>query len=138
MNGYLLDTNVLSELRKRTRADAKVLAWFAGAATDELFVSVLALGEIRRGIEQARLKDPAQAMALERWLHGLQHLYSDRILPIGDKIADRWGRLSLSHPLSTVDGLKAATALVHDLTLVTRNISDVSRTGATVLNPFAS
>jgi predicted nucleic acid-binding protein len=133
---YLLDTNILSEARKRQKANPGLSAWFATVGENELFLSVLVLGEIRKGIEQARKSDRVKVGALERWLEGLEETYADRIFPITDRIADRWGRLSALHPVSTVDGLLAATALVHDLTLVTRNVRDISRTGVRFLNPF--
>jgi toxin FitB len=136
MSGYLLDTNVVSELRKDTRANPNVLAWFEAVDEDELFLSVLVLGEIRRGIERIRPTDPAQARALDRWLKGLESAYADRVLPVTSVIADKWGRLSASNPPSVVDGLMAATALENDLTLVTRNIQDVARTGVRLLDPF--
>lgn len=136
MSGYLLDTNVVSENRKGRRIDAHVLAWFESVDDEGLFLSVLVIGEIRKGIEQARSKDPVMARALERWLNGLAQRFEDRILPVTPAVADQWGRLSAIRPLSTVDALLAATALVHDLTLVTRNVADVAHTGVDVLDPF--
>jgi toxin FitB len=136
VSGYLLDTNVLSELRKRDRANRKVLAWFESVEDSELFLSVLVLGEIRKGIEQVRPADPAQARALDQWLKGLERAYDERLLSVTAAVADRWGHLSAMRPVSTVDGLLAATALVLDLTLVTRNAPDVAHTGVRVLNPF--
>ena len=138
MSGYLLDTNILSEARKRQRADPKVLQWFETVEDSDLFLGMLVLGEIRKGIEQARGADPAKARALERWLNDLEQTYDDHILPISPAVADQWGRLSALRPLSTVDGLLAATAMVHDLTFVTRNVQRVSHTGAELLNPFDS
>ena len=136
MNGHLLDTNVVSELRKGKRANANVRAWFQTTEADELFLSVLVVGEIRRGIELVRSKDRVQARALERWLTGLQSGYADRILAVTSAIAETWGQLSVTTRPSVVDGLMAATALEHDLTLVTRNVDDVKRTGVNLLNPF--
>jgi hypothetical protein len=136
MSGYLLDTNVASEVRKGPRANSAVRVWLESVDDSGLFLSVLVLGEIRKGIEQVRPKDPAKAHALERWLAGLEQTYGDRLLPVTTAIADEWGRLSAMRPVSTVDGLLAATALVHDLTLVTRNVPHVGHTGVTVLNPF--
>jgi predicted nucleic acid-binding protein len=138
MKGYLLDTNVVSELRKGKRANPKVLAWFQTVPDDGLFLSVLALGEIRAGIERVRPSDPTQARALERWLNGLETSYADRLLPVTADIADKWGRLSAIDPLSVIDCLMAATALENDLSLVTRNTRDVSRTGVQILNPFVT
>ncbi len=136
MRGYLLDTNVASERRKGRRIDANVLAWFESVDDDDVFLSVLVIGEIRKSIEQARSKDPVKARALQGWLSGLEQRYGDRVLPITPTVADQWGRLGAIRPLSTVDGLLAATAMVHDLTLVTRNVSDVAHTGVNLLNPF--
>jgi toxin FitB len=138
VRGYLLDTNVASETRKGRRINANVLAWFESVNDDDLFLSVLVIGEIRKGIEQARSKDPAKARALEDWLAGLELRYGDRVLPITPPVANQWGRLSAIRPLSTVDGLLAATAMVHDLALVTRNVTDVAHTGVKLLNPFAA
>ena len=136
MTGYLLDTNIVSEIRKGNRAHRRLLAWFQSIEDDELFLSVLVLGEIRGGIERISRKDAAQAQALERWLSDLETNYADRIFPITGAIADRWGRLSAGDPPSVIDSLMAATALVNDLTLVTRNTDDVKRTGVNLLNPF--
>jgi toxin FitB len=132
---WLVDTNILSELRKRDRADAGVNAWFASTADDEVFTSVLVLGELRRGIESLRRRDPSGALALEQWLARLVGGFADRVLPVDAEIADRWGALNVPDPVSTVDGLLAATALVHDMVLVTRNTRDVERTGVRLLDP---
>jgi len=134
---WLVDTNVLSELRKGERAPDGVRAWFAGAAEDELYTSVLVVGELRRGIESIRGRDAPAALALEQWLSRLSESFADRILPIDTEVAQRWGRINVPDPVPTVDGLLAATALVHDLTLVTRNIRDVARTGVRLLDPTA-
>ena len=136
MSGYLLDTDIAGELRKKQRANADVVAWFESIDEDDVFLSVLILGEIRKGIEQVRSSDPPQAQALEKWLNGLERMYVDRLLPVTVDVADRWGRLSAIRPISTIDGLLAATALVHDLTFVTRNAPDVGHTGVKLLNPF--
>lgn len=136
MTRYLLDTNLLSELRKGNRALPSVVEWFAGIEEEAIFVSVLVIGEIRRGIELARRKDPGRAEALDKWLAGLVKHYGTRILPIDERIAERWGMLSVDQRLPDVDGLLAATALVHDLTLVTRNVADFRRSGAKLVNPF--
>jgi len=133
---WLLDTCVLSELRK-PKPHPGVIAWMAGLQPDEAFLSVLTLGEIRRGIELRRGKDPVAARSLERWLLGLETHYADRILPVTAAIADRWGRLSPNQPLPVSDGLIAATALEHKLTVVTRNTEDFVRSGVSLLDPFA-
>ena len=133
---YLLDTCVISELRK-PHCDPSVATWMAGIQPDEAFLSVITLGEIRRGIELHRAKDTKAAGALERWLLGLESHYAERILPISSAIAERWGRLCLNQPLSVSDGLIAATGLEHKLTIVTRNVFDFERSGVNTLNPFS-
>ena len=138
MVSWLLDTNVLSELRKGERAAASVREWLAAKDEAELFTSVLVLGEARRGIESIRRRDPVAASALEQWLLRLSETFADRVLPIDAAIAARWGALNVPDPLPTVDGLLAATALEYDLTLVTRNVRDVARTGVRVFDPFSA
>jgi predicted nucleic acid-binding protein len=132
----LLDTNVVSELRKGPRADANVRAWFADTEAESLYLSVVVIGELRQGVERVRHRDPVAARSLERWLGKLVDEYEERIVPIDSAIAERWGRLNVPDPLPTVDGLLAATALVHDMTLVTRNVRDVARCGVRLLDPF--
>jgi hypothetical protein len=114
-----------------------VQRWFAEAAAEDLFVSVLVLGEIRQSIERIRLRDRPQAQALEKWLRWISTEFADRLLPVDERVADQWGRLGAQQPLPLLDALLAATALVHDLTLVTRNLDDLARTGVRVLNPFS-
>ncbi|MBI4617353.1 MAG: type II toxin-antitoxin system VapC family toxin [Planctomycetes bacterium] len=133
---WLVDTNVLSELRKKGRGNPHVFAWFAGTSPENLFLSVLVIGEIRCGVERIRLRDPRAARALEQWLGRVVANFAERILPIEARVAEEWGRLSVARPLPTVDGLLAATAKVHGLTLVTRNVKDVRRTGVAFKNPF--
>ncbi len=132
---YLLDANVLSEVRK-PHGDRYVRGWFGRVRSDELFLSVLVLGEVRQGIERLRRRDSTQAAVFERWLEGLRRYYRERILPIDEAVVDVWGRINAVDPLPVIDGLLASTALVHRLTLVTRNTRDVQRSGAAVLNPF--
>ena len=132
---YLLDTNVLSEVRK-PKGDAKVAAWFASVRGEDLFVSVLVVGEIRQGIERLEERDPNQAAVYERWLDTLLRDFRDRVLPITVDVAEVWGRFNAPNPLPVVDGLLAATAHVHRLTLVTRNVADVEGTGVPLLDPF--
>jgi toxin FitB len=138
VKGYLLDTNIVSEVRKGKRANSNVQAWLDSVEDEALFLSVLVLGEIRKGIERARPQDSAKARALERWLAGLERTYGDRILTVNISIADRWGQLSALRPIDPVDGLLAATALTHNLTFVTRNVLHVAHTGVKILNPFGS
>lgn len=135
---WLVDTNMLSELRKGDRTDPGIRAWFAEAREEELFTSVLVLGEIRRGIESIRRRDESSALALEQWLTRLTVSFAERVLPIDARVADRWGTLNVPDPVPTVDGLLAASALVHDLVLVTRNVRDVAGTGVQLLDPTAS
>jgi predicted nucleic acid-binding protein len=137
VKGFLIDTNVLSELRKGPRADANVRRWFDCVDGNAIFLSVLVTGEIRRGIEVIRKRDPRAASALERWLDSLVRVHSDRLLPVDAATADEWGRIDARGNLPVVDGLLAATARVHELTLVTRNVRDVVRTGVDLLDPFA-
>lgn len=132
---YLLDTNVVSELRKRT-PDPNVIAWYEGVQSRHLFLSVLTLGEIRMGIERARRKDHLKADALESWLYRMQSHYSDRIVPVDAEIVDTWARMSVPDPLPVIDGLLAATASVRNWTFVTRNDADVAQCGVRALNPF--
>ena len=134
---YLLDTNVVSELRKGQRCDMNVRAWFSPIPEEELFVSVLTIGEIRKGIESTRLRDQATARVLDRWLRQLVLSYKDRILLIDQEVAERWGEMNVPDPLPVMDGLIAATARVHELTVATRNAKDMARAGVPFVNPFA-
>ena len=133
---FLVDTNVISELRKGARADAKVRTWFQSVDDAELYLSVLVLGELRQGVEGLRRRDPPAAAKLDRWLHELVERHAGRTLAVDAAVADRWGRLNVPDLVPTVDGLLAATALVHSMTLVTRNTRDIQRTGVRHLDPF--
>lgn len=133
---FLVDTNVISELRKAERCNPGVAAWYATVAERDLCTSVLVLGEIRKGLERLRSRDPIQARRLEEWLLAVSSAFGERALPIDAAVADEWGRLNGVRPVPVIDGLLAATARVHDLTLVTRNDTDVHGLGASVLNPF--
>ena len=135
--GFLIDTNVLSELRKRERGNARVLRWFAEVEESQLYVSVVVIGELRRGAELLRWRDPIGAARLEEWLGTLGQSLGVRLLPITPEIADRWGRLGIPDALPVVDGMITATALVHELTVVTRNTRDMARSGARLLDPFS-
>jgi predicted nucleic acid-binding protein len=133
---YLIDTNIISEIRKGERCDSHVAAWFALIDDHDIYLSVLVLGEIRKGVERARRTDAAQARAFEKWLSTIKESYGERILPIDQMVADEWGRMSAIRPVPTVDTLLAATAKVHRMTLATRNVADVTGLGADVMNPF--
>jgi hypothetical protein len=133
---YLIDTNIISEVRKGAGCNARVSAWYASITDEDLFLSTLVLGEIRKGIELARPKDAGKAATLERWLRKVETAFGERVLGIDNAISDHWGRMSAIRPLPVIDGLLAATALTNGLTLVTRNDRDVAGLGATVLNPF--
>ena len=132
----LLDTNVVSELRKGRRIDPNVRRWFESVGDDDIYLSVLVIGEIRCGIDRIRRRDPGQAVVFERWLERLLQEHGERMVPVDGRVALEWGRLSALKPLSTVDGLLAATALVHGFVLVTRNVRHVASTGAVCLDPF--
>jgi toxin FitB len=113
-----------------------VSAWYASVADEDLFLSTLVLGEIRKGVELARPRDPGKAVALERWLGEVEAAFNGRVLGIDNAVSDQWGRMSAIRPLPAIDGLLAATALTNGLTLVTRNDRDVAGLGAAVFNPF--
>jgi toxin FitB len=133
---YLLDTNILSETRKRQAATG-VTDWIAATSPELLHVSVLTLGEIERGIVRIRGRgDHDQAVGLERWLREVELGFADRILPVTLPVAAAWGRQQHSQPLPVIDGLIAATAKVNGLTVVTRNAKDFERSGVQVVNPF--
>ena len=139
MSGFLLDTNVISEL-VRPKAELKVRAWVADTDESLLYLSVLTFDEIRKGI--AALQNASRRAALEAWLDGdLSWRFTNRILSIDQAVADRWGRLAAQagakSPLPVIDGLLAATALHYNLTLVTRNTKDVAATGVPVFNPWS-
>jgi predicted nucleic acid-binding protein len=133
---FLLDTNVISEIRKRGRANPNVARWVAQTPVKDIGTSVVVLAEIRRGIEMKRRSDLDQAEILDRWFAQMRTRLGDRVLAIDEPIADAWAHLGIPDPIPLVDGLLAATAMVHGLTLVTRNTADVARTGVSVLNPF--
>lgn len=135
----LMDTNIISEIRKGRRCDAAVAEWYAGVAEGDLYLSVLVLGEIRKGAELARRRrDYAQAEALESWLQIVAERFAERILPVDAATALTWGRLTALRPLPVIDGLLAATALTQDMILATRNLADFQGLGVQLLNPFES
>jgi predicted nucleic acid-binding protein len=135
---YLIDTNVLSELRRK-QADARVVAWVQARPRQSLYLSVLSLGEIRKGIEG--VADAAFRQTLTDWLEvELTNYFIGRLLDIDAQVADRWGRVQAStgRTLPVIDGLLAATALQYDLTLVTRNIKDFEGLGVQIVNPWTA
>jgi toxin FitB len=133
---FLVDTNVISELRKGERGNPGVLKWAKATQAELLYTSVLVMAELRRGIELKRRRDAAQAEALDRWFSAVEVSFGSRVLAIDSRIADAWGRLGVPDPIPVVDGLLAATAKVNGLTLVTRNAVDMRKTNVPVLNPF--
>jgi predicted nucleic acid-binding protein len=136
VKGLLIDTNVISELRKRERADRSVRDWFDRERATEMWLSVLTVGELRRGVALIERRDPDGGASIGAWLDSVVADYEDRILPITERIAERWALITVPHPLPVVDALLAATALEHDLVLVTRNTEDVERSGVRLVNPF--
>ena len=132
---FLLDTNVVSELR-RPRPDPRVQAWLGGVASVDLHLSVLVAGQIRRGIELVRRREPDRARALDEWLGGLVAAYADRLLPVSAAVAETWGLLSSIRPLPVADGLMLATAKVHGLTLVSREAPMLADLGVPTLSPW--
>lgn len=133
---YLVDTNVISELRKGERCNESVAAWWSRVAEDEIFLSVLTIGEIRKGIENIRRRDARSAGALEAWLLRVISNHGDRILAIELDVVEEWGRQNVPDPLPVIDSLIAATAKVRGMTLVTRNVDHIARTGVAVVDPW--
>lgn len=133
---FLIDTNIISEVRKAERCDPNVATWYTGVNDDDLYLSVLVTGEIRKGIELSRSREPQKSESLHRWLQLLEQDFGERILPVNLAVANEWGRLSALRKVPVIDGLLAATARVFDLVLVTRNINDVTGLDVKILNPF--
>jgi predicted nucleic acid-binding protein len=133
---FLIDTVTLSELRRRER-DPRVVAWFERQRTTELFLSVVSIGEIERGIARQRATDPVFADALAAWLDRVLTLYGERIVAFDLRTARRWGALSAALGNDSADLVIAATALEHGLIVVTRNVSDFEPAGVAVLDPFS-
>ncbi len=133
---YLIDTNIISEVGKGRRCDRHVAAWYREARDDELFLSVLVVGEIRQGIERLRPRNRQRAVSYERWLEEILASFAERVLPVDERVAQIWGRMNARAPLAVVDSLLAATAEANGLTLVTRNLKDIERSGVRCLNPF--
>lgn len=132
---YLLDTNVISETRK-TRADSGVIAFLSAADAMGLFLSVLTLGELRRGVAAKRRSDPVASSQLGAWVDGIETSFADRVLPVDAATATWWGEFSAGRSLPVIDSLIAATAHSHGLTLVTRNTGDVESMGVPLLDPW--
>jgi len=130
---YLVDTNVVSEAR---RGSAEAVKWLRSVNPLDVHLSVITLGEVMRGIALKQKADPQAASHLAQWLQTLRRDHADRILPVTDKIAIEWGRIAASRPRGDADGLIAATAIVHNLIIVTRNVGDFDDTRASVLNPW--
>ncbi len=136
---YLLDTDVVSEIRKGDEANPGVRAFFADTSfrSADLYLSVVTIGEMRQGVERIRHRgDDAQAKRLARWLKQVTTTYAESILPFDEETAHVWGRLRVPNPENPLDKQIAATALIHDLTVVTRNTEHFAPTGARLLNPF--
>ena len=133
--GFLLDTNVISELQ-RPHPSTAVLRWYGSVPAEELWTSALVVGELWKGVALLRRKSPDRAEPLAAWVTELVGLYGDRVLPVTAAIAEEWGPLNVPDPVPTIDGLLAATCRAHGLTLATRNVKDVGRTGVSWVNPF--
>jgi len=133
---FLIDTNIISEVRKGARCNPGVAKWWAEVAEGDIWLSTLILGEIRKGVELARRRDPEKASVLEAWLGEVVSGFGDRVLPVDAATAEEWGRMSAIRPVPVIDALLAATAKTNGLTLVTRNEADVAGLGVDVLNPF--
>jgi predicted nucleic acid-binding protein len=133
---YLIDTNIISEVRKGTRCEPSVAAWYHSILDGDVHLSVLVLGEIRKGAELARPRDAPKARALTSWLAQVEAAFAERILSVDARVADEWGRMNALRPIPIIDGLLAATAKVHGMTFVTRNAADVEGLGVKLLNPF--
>ena len=130
---YLIDTNVVSEARRRA---PPAVAWLRSAPSSAIYLSVLTLGEIAKGIALKERSDPQAAGRLAEWLQKLRHDFADRILPITDQIAMEWGRIAALRSRGDVDAQIAATAIVHGLILVTRNVTDFDDTRVSIVNPW--
>jgi toxin FitB len=134
-DGYLLDTSVVSETRK-PRADPGVIAFLSAADSTGLFLSVLTVGELRRGVAAKRRTEPYAGDQLSLWVDGIEANFADRLLPIDARTARLWGELTAARSMPVVDTLIAATAIGHGLTLVTRNTRDVESTGVRLVDPW--
>ncbi len=135
---HLIDTNIIFELRKGDRCNANVTAWYDTLNDDDLYLSVLVLGEIRKGVERIRTRDDNLARALENWLISVNEAFAGRIIPVDEAVATELGRMGAVRPVSTIDALMASTAKVHGMTFATRNTIGIVDLGASVVNPFES
>lgn len=136
---FILDTNVISELRKAGRADPGVQAWAASAPTGSLYLSAVTILELEMGVLRVERRDPAQGSLLRRWLEQqVLPAFAGRILPVDTAVAQRCARLHVPNPQSERDALIAATALIHGMTVVTRNSADFTHSGVTLVNPWRS
>ena len=133
---FLLDTNVISELRKAPQCDPHVSQWFDATPLEEIYISVLSLGEMRRSVEKKRRKDSVAARTYEKWLSAVTILHRERTLGVNAKICDIWGHLSVDPQLPPIDGLLAATAVHYNLTVATQNEADFQRVGVDYFNPL--
>ena len=130
---YLIDTNIVSEARRGT---PQAVSWLRSVDPFKVYLSVITLGEIMRGITLKQKSDPRTATRLTEWLRKIRQDHGERILPITDQIAVEWGRIAAMRPRGDVDGLIAATAIIHDLIVVTRNSADFHDTGVSVIDPW--
>jgi len=138
---YLIDTNVISELRKKKKANNGVLNFFAEVTqhNENTYISAITIGELRRGIELLMYRgDVSQAKQLEKWLELILNEYQDNVLDIDEHVAQLWGKLRVPHYEHAIDKQISATAIINGLTVVTRNVKDFRKTGVKVLNPFSS
>jgi toxin FitB len=133
---YLIDTNIISEIQKGNKADPGVKKWYTTVEEDQIYLSVLVMAELQQGIELLRRRDVKQAKILDKRMRTFRETMEDRILPINLNIAMRWAKNNVPDRFPVIDGLLAATAIEYDLILVTRNVKDVERSGARLLNPF--
>jgi len=135
---YLLDTNAVSVLQKEITPHSAAAAWIRSIRIRDTFLSVITVGEIRRGVETRRRRDQAGALSLEAWARGLELQYERQILPVTVEIAHLWGSFTTTQPLPVADALIAATALHHGLTVVTHNVKDFERAGVAIVDPFSA
>lgn len=133
---YLIDTNVFSEIQRGIACDERVHSWWESCKPQDLFLSVLVIGEVQRGISKLEREDPRCAREYQRWLNSGLQLFAGRILSIDIRVASLWGKITSGRSLPVIDSLLAATALCHNMVLVTRNVRDVQDTGVQFLNPF--